>query len=256
MKKSTTSRLAIKLVVCLLTIPSFGGRKGPSAEAAVSPPQQPPSTCAEGEPKIDLQPGAITNPAGAEIGAVKDFILNLEAGRIVYAVGAFDRDKAFSNKVFIIPWEVIELDFETNTFALSGSKAALENAPSFALDAWPTLPPSRWGATVAAYWGKQLGRNFAAANTPEVALAKASELIGETIKSVDGDEVGTIEELVIDPEKGSIAYAVLAVEGEAGGNSTAFFALPWSTVQVNLAQRIFSVDVDKKLLAKSRGVSR
>jgi sporulation protein YlmC with PRC-barrel domain len=256
MKKPTTLRLALRLVGCLLTVPAFGGWNGPPAEAAVSPPQQPPSTCAEGEPKTDLQPGAITNPAGAEIGAVKDFILNLEAGRIVYAVGAFDRDKELSNKVFIIPWEVVALDFETNTFALSRSKAALENAPSFALDAWPTLPPPQWRATVATYWGTQLGRNFAAANASEVALVKASELIGETIKSVAGDEVGIIEELVIDPERGAIAYAVLAVEGEGGGNSTVFFALPWGAVQVNPAQRTFIVDADEELLAKSRGVSR
>lgn len=256
MKKFTVSRLTIRLVCCLLTISSFGGWRGLPVEAAVSPPQQPPSSCGEDEPRIDLRPGAITNPAGVEIGTVKDFVLDLGAGRIVYAVGAFDQDREFSNKVFVIPWEAVELDFETNTFALSGSKAVLGDAPSFALDTWPTLPPSRWSATVAAYWGKQLGHNFAAASAPESALAKASELIGMTIKNVAGEEVGTIEELVMESEVGSIAYAVVAFEGAWESNSTVFFALPWSTVQVNPAQRTFTVDVDKRLLAKSGEVSR
>jgi sporulation protein YlmC with PRC-barrel domain len=202
-----------------------------------------------------LQPGAITNPAGAEIGTVKDFVLDLGAGRIVYAVGAFDRSKELSNKVFILPWEVVELDFETNSFALDGGKTILEDAPSFALDTWPALPPSQWGATVAAHWEKQLGDNFAAANASVVALAKASELIGVPIKNVAGEEVGTIEELVMDPEVGSIAYAVLASEDKGESNSTVFFALPWSTVQVKPAQRTFTVNVDKKLLTKSRYVA-
>jgi sporulation protein YlmC with PRC-barrel domain len=256
MKKFTISRRTIRLVSCLLTISSFGGWRGPSAEAVVSLPQQPPSSCGGGEPRIDLRPGAITNPAGVEIGTITDFVLDLGAGRIIYAVGAFDRGKEFSNKVFVIPWEAVELDFETNTFALSGGKTVSEDAPSFALDTWPALPPSRWGATVAAYWGKQLGHNFAAVNAPESALAKASELIGMTIKNVAGDEVGTIEELVMDPEIGSIAYAVLAFEEAGRSNSTVFFALPWSTVQVDPVQHTFAVDVDKKLLAKSPEVSR
>ncbi len=255
MKKSTTLRALMTMVGCFFTIPSLTGWKGLSAEAAVSIPQQQPPGCGDSEPMTDLKPGTLTNPQGVQVGALKDFVLDLKAGRIAYTVGVFDHSGELGNRVFIIPWEAVKVDLETNTFTLSEDKIVLESTPSFALDTWTNLPTSQWTGTVTAYWQEKLGHNFAAAGTPKSALYKASDLVGITIKNLAGKDVGTIAELMMDPEMGSIAYAVLSFEDTKRSNHTVFFALPWDIIRVNPAQHTFVADVDKKMLTESRNVS-
>ncbi len=255
MKKSTTVRALMTIVGCLFTIPSLTGWQGLYAEAAVSIPQQQPSGCGDSEPMTDLKPGTIANPKGVEIGAIRDFVLDLKVGRIAYTIGVFDQIGKLSNRVFVLPWEVVKVDPEMNTFTLSEDKTILESAPSFALDTWTNLPTSRWTGAVTGYWKEKLGHNFAAAGTPKPALYKASDLVGMTIKNSAGKDVGTIEELMLDPEVGSIAFAVLSVEDIRRSNHTIFFALPWDIVRVNPVQRTFVADVDQKMLTESRDVS-
>ncbi len=256
MKKSTTLGASITLVGCLFIILSFTNGEGLLAEAAVSLLQQQPSSSEENESAADSKTVIITkNPEGVEIGAIKDFVLDLKAGRVAYAVGVFNRPEEFSNRVLVLPWEAVQLDLETNTFILNEDKVALESIPNFALDTWPNLPTPQWAATVAAYWKKQLGRNFAAADTSESVLYKASDVVGMPVRNVAGEEVGTIEELVLDPERGALAYAVLSFEDVESSDRTVFFTLPWNTVQVNPEQPTFTVDVDKEMLAESRDTS-
>lgn len=255
MEKSTTLRTLMTLLSCLFITPSFTSWEGLSAEAAVPIPQQQPSGCGDSEPMTDLKTGVIANPKGVEIGAIKDFVLDLKAGRAAYTVGVFDQIGELSNRVFVLPWEAVKVDPETNTFTLSEEKTVLESAPSFALDTWPNLPTSQWTGIVTAYWKERLGHNFAAVGTPESALYKASDLVGMTIKNLAGKDVGTIEELMLDPEVGSIAYAVLSFEDTRRSNHTVFFALPWDLVRVNPVQHTFVADVDKKMFAERRDVS-
>jgi len=256
MKKSPTLWTFTLVVGCLFTIPSFTGWRGLYAEAAVSNPPQQSSTCEENNPIIDLKAGVITNPGGIEIGAIKDFLLDLEAGRLAYVIGVFDQPEKLRNKVFVLPWEIVQLDAATNTFTLSGDKTFLESAPSFALNTWSTLPTSQWTVTVTAYWKKKLGQNLSATHASESALAKTSDLVGMTIKDVEGNDVGTIEELVIDPETRSIAYAVLSSTDTEKSNHTVFFALPWNMVQANPVQHTFVANVDESMFAKSHEISR
>src|SRR5262249_24091406 len=101
----------------------------------------------------------------------------------------------------------------------------------------------------------KLGHNFAAANILKPTLCKASDLVGTAIKNPRGQDLGTIAELLLDPEKGSIAYAVLSFEDKRRSDHTVFFALPWNIVRVNAVQRTFVADVNTNMAAKNRDVS-
>jgi len=256
MKKSTTLRTLITLFSCLFITPFFTRWGGVLAEAAVPLPQQQSANCGESELTMDMSPGMIASPEGVEVGTVKDFVLDLEAGRIAYAVGVFDQIGELRNRVFVLPWGTVKVDLEMSTFTLSEDKTVLAGAPSFALDTWTNLPTSQWTGIVGAYWKEKLGPDFAAAGTSDSALSKASDLVGMTIKDLAGKDVGTIEELMLDPETGAIAYTVLSVQDIERSNHTVFFALPWDMVQVNPVQHAFVADIDKKMLSESRDVSR
>jgi sporulation protein YlmC with PRC-barrel domain len=225
-------------------------------EAAVPNSRQLPSDCGNGEPKVNLTPGMIANPKGMEIGEVKDFVLDLEAGRIAYTVGVFKQMNEMRDRVFVLPWGMVKVDLETNTFILSEGKIVPEDAPNFALDTWSHLPASRWTEIVTAYWREQLGSDFTAVTTPGQALSKASDLVGTKIKDPTERDLGTIEELLLDPETGSIAYAVLSSQDAGNSNRTVFFALPWGMVQVDPAQHTFRIATSEALSVESRHVSR
>lgn len=256
MKKSTTLRTLITLFIYLFITQFFTPWGGVLAEAAVPLPQQQSASCEESEPMTDVNPGIIANPKGAEIGAIKDLVLDLEAGRIAYAVGVFEQIGELRNRVFVLPWGIVKVDPGINTFTLSEEKTVLAGAPSFALDTWTNLPTLQWTGIVTAYWKKKLGPDFAAAGASDSALSKASDLVGVTIKDLAGKDVGTIEELMLDSETGEIVYTVLSVQDIERSNRMVFFALPWDLVQVNPVQHIFIADIDKKRLSESLEVSR
>jgi sporulation protein YlmC with PRC-barrel domain len=243
------------LLGCLFVAPSAVNWRGILTEAAVPSPQQSSLDCEKEEPKMDLAPGTIANPKGVEIGEVKDFVLDLGTGRIAYTVGVFNQIGQSSDRVFVLPWEIVKVDLAMNTFTLSEDKTVLENAPSFALETWPNVPTSQWAGIVTAYWQEKLGNNFAAATTLGQALSKASDLVGTTIKDPAGGDLGTIEELLLDPETGAIAYAVLSSQDREDSNRTVFLALPWDIVQVNPAQHTFRVDINEAMLVGSRQAS-
>ena len=255
MKRFTSLQLSLSLLSGLFVSLAFPTWQGRSAEATVVIPQQQLLDHRESEPAVDIKPGRLATPKGVEIGTIQDFVLDLQAGRMVYTVGVFDHIGELRNRVFILPWEMVDVDLEMRTFTLSEDKTVLQGAPSFALDAWANLPASQWAKIVAAYWQEKLGPDFAAANSPESALSKASDLVGLTIKNLAGEEVGTIAELILDPEIGSIAYAVLSFEDAQKSNHTIFFALPWDLVQVDPAQHTFVADVDRKMFTENQAVA-
>jgi len=81
---------------------------------------------------------------------------------------------------------------------------------------------------------------------------KASKVIGFNVKNRQGEELGQIEELVIDPQDGRIAYAVLSVGGFLGMGDK-LFAIPWEALTPMPEQQTFNLDVDKEKLAKAPG---
>ena len=60
-------------------------------------------------------------------------------------------------------------------------------------------------------------------------VLKASDLIGSKVEGVDGKNLGSIKDLVIDPQDGGIQYAVLDFGGFAGIGDK-YFAVPWQAL--------------------------
>jgi sporulation protein YlmC with PRC-barrel domain len=242
---------------CIFVTPSFARWEDQPAKTAVSIPQPPLTTDEDDGPIIDSQPGIIANPEGVELGRIKDFVLDLQTGRIAYVVGAFDHAKKFIDKLFVIPWGVVKLDPDMATFALLENKTVLDDAPSLSLYTWSDLQLAQWRATVDTYWQGKSTRLFTPVNSAETALYIASDLLGMTLKNGAGKDVGTIEQILMVPETGAIAYIILAIEHEGKTSHTSFFALPWSAVQVNRGQpHPLIVNVDKNKFMVDPDVSR
>ena len=79
----------------------------------------------------------VVSPTGEELGNLKELMLDMDAGRINYAVLSFGGFLGLGDKLFAIPWEALTLNAEDHSFTLNVDKEQLENAPGFDQDDWP-----------------------------------------------------------------------------------------------------------------------
>ena len=71
--------------------------------------------------------------------------------------------------------------------------------------------------------------------TPQGALLSSSTLIGATVKNPEGEDLGSIQELLIDPQSGRVSAAVLSVGGVLGMGAKRV-AVSWETFRSGLGE--------------------
>jgi len=82
-------------------------------------------------------------------------------------------------------------------------------------------------------------------------IVPAKTVIGSTVLNTNYEDLGKIEDLVLDAGAGRIAYAVLSFGGFLGMGDK-YFAIPWRAFEFHLAEKRIVLNVDKKLLEKAR----
>ena len=83
----------------------------------------------------------------------------------------------------------------------------------------------------------------------------ASTLQGDSVINSAGDDLGHIEEIMLDVGRGQIAYAVLSFGGFLGvGNK--LFAVPWSALILDADRKCFVLDVPKEQLETAPGFDK
>ena len=86
-------------------------------------------------------------------------------------------------------------------------------------------------------------------------LMRVTEIRDARVQNPEGEDLGDVTDIAIDPEKGSIVYAVVSYGGILGFGEK-HFAIPWEAVRTRPGERIFVVDVDKQTLDSAPGFSR
>jgi sporulation protein YlmC with PRC-barrel domain len=97
---------------------------------------------------------AVRNAAGEDLGEIEDIMIDLDTGRIAYAVLSFGGILGMGDKLFAIPWEALQLAQEEHKFILNVSKDMLEKAPGFDKDHWPDTSDPEWNTKTRDYWRK------------------------------------------------------------------------------------------------------
>jgi len=70
-----------------------------------------------------------------------------------------------------------------------------------------------------------------------------------------GEDLGKIEDLIVDATSGSTVYAVLSFGGFLGMGDK-LFALPWASLTVDAMENRVILDVDKDLLKRAPGFDK
>ena len=80
-------------------------------------------------------------------------------------------------------------------------------------------------------------------------------LIGSKVVNAKNEDLGKIEDVVLDAGSGRIAYAVLSFGGFLGMGDK-YFAIPWNAIHFNLSEEHAVLNVDKKLLENAPGFDK
>jgi sporulation protein YlmC with PRC-barrel domain len=83
-------------------------------------------------------------------------------------------------------------------------------------------------------------------------LYSLEELQGTTIRNPKGEDLGTLEDVVIDGPRGRVAYGVLSFGGFLGMGSRRF-AIPWQALQAGKSPGYLILDVPRDRLEAAPG---
>ena len=95
----------------------------------------------------------VVNRTGESLGKIEELMLDLEKGRVAYAVLSFGGVLGMGEKLFAIPFEALKLDATREHFTLDVDKDKMRNAPGFDKKNPPQASDRTWGAEVYKFYG-------------------------------------------------------------------------------------------------------
>lgn len=98
---------------------------------------------------------SVTNPQGENLGQIKAIMLDVETGRIAYAVLDFGGFLGIGSKHFALPWRGFTFNMARGEIILDISKEKLENAEGFDSDQWPDLADPEFANRTYDYYGHE-----------------------------------------------------------------------------------------------------
>ncbi|HWC96352.1 MAG TPA: PRC-barrel domain-containing protein [Candidatus Sulfopaludibacter sp.] len=101
-----------------------------------------------------LSGDSVRNAAGEDLGKVDELMIDIQSGKVAYAVLSFGGVLGMGNKLFAVPWNALTVDEDQKCFILNVDRATLENAPGFDKDNWPDMSDPSWGSQIFNHYGK------------------------------------------------------------------------------------------------------
>jgi sporulation protein YlmC with PRC-barrel domain len=232
--------------------------------------------------KVDWLLGhAVAGQGGKEIGTLQDIVFDANLDTVGYAVITHGGVLGVGATYHAVPWHVLTIDESAKTVSLPVDAKVLEGAPSFDTDHWPDMSQGRWWDDTRQYWDRHLSTDVksgaaVAGREAEGKAAKAegkvdearvpsdlrgemapggryfqyrraSETIGMSVKNPQKEDLGDIDNLILDTREGRLVYAYISFGGLLGlGDKIA--AVPWSAVQIRPRMGVCLIEADKNLL--------
>ena len=99
-----------------------------------------------------LEGTSVKNLSGEDVGNIEEIMLDLNSGRVAYAVLSFGGILGIGDKLFAVPWDSLTVDTDNEVIRMDASKERLKNAPGFNKNDWPETPNADWYHEVYDYY--------------------------------------------------------------------------------------------------------
>lgn len=184
------------------TVPAADSRTDSEARSATAARQ------AAGDMRASKLIGTqVRNPQDENLGKIDDLVVDVNNERVAYAVLAFGGALGMGDKLFAYPMSVFRPTADGKELVLNLDKDKLRQAPGFERKNWPDWDKDAYRADVDRHFGPTISPK----SMPNQRLARASDLIGKGVEDRTGQDVGKIEDLVVNLGNAKVHYAVLDV---------------------------------------------
>lgn len=183
----------------------------------------------------------IHNATEKNMGEIGDLLIDPRSGEIRYAVLEVGGFLGMNEDRRIVPWAYVQVlpgekDADKIQARTTLTEAQVKAAPTCKSD---QMFDAELDRRIEASFGKDDAWAFHGEG--KAAFMKLSQMDGVMIKESGGKEVGKVEDFVLAPQNGCIAYAIVDTNKDAGGKKV---ALPYSRLQ-------YAVDAEKKLVGST-----
>lgn len=181
----------------------------------------------------------VRDPQGRSIGEINDVVLDLQGGRVQYAVLGFGGFMGLGEKLFAFPMNAFKVaangsgsagpgtgtaqgsatqgrDGAARTADLSGThlvlnvpQERLKQAPGFERNQWPDFNDATYRGQIDRFAQTNGARGPAQKNTD---LRRGSQLLEADVRDRQDTDVGDVEDVVVDLTTGRVRYAVVDFE--------------------------------------------
>lgn len=94
----------------------------------------------------------VYDPRGEKLGSIKELMLDIENGKVCYAVLSFGGFLSLGEKLFAVPWSALKVDTENKRFIMDTTEERMKNAPGFDSDNWPNMADTSWEKSIYSYY--------------------------------------------------------------------------------------------------------
>jgi sporulation protein YlmC with PRC-barrel domain len=218
---------------------------------------------------------------GNRFGQVKDIVLSPTGSKLSFAIVAFEGNDALKDRVVPVPVFMLHFAPSDNKLYTKTTQAAFAQAPNLSVDNWAyeinqdyytklwdyvkdrvqnMSPQSKQAFTDAVNKKLEAGgaQPAAAAMTAEsapIANRRVSTIIGRSVQTLGGENIGKINDLVVDSSNGQVIYAVLSYGGMMGMEDK-LFAFPLDSFRYQAGSDKLVLEVTKNQLKGMPGFDK
>ena len=97
---------------------------------------------------------AVENPKGEQLGKIDNLMINLNTGKVEYAVIEHGGLLGVGTKLFAIPFDELRVDETKEIFILNRDKDYVKDSPGFDSSHWPATNDHSYFDSVNSYYNK------------------------------------------------------------------------------------------------------
>lgn len=209
------------------------------------------------EKASDLIGLEVKNYEGEKLGTVDDFAVDLETGRIVQVVLSTGGFLGLAVMMVPVPPGALHHNVANKVIYLKSDKEKLKAAPRYGMSNWADLGQSNQVAEAYRYFGQE--PYFAAVYQPALGpdptarlgyVQRATKLMGASVKNVQNETLGKVEQLMVDLPAGRVVSVVVSSGGFLGMTEE-LSAVPPAAFQFNSEHKYLQLDISKEALGNA-----
>jgi len=217
-----------------------------------------------------------------KLGSVEDLAVDVESGRIVQVILSTGGFIGMGDRLSAVPPGALHHDVAKNVLHLDANKEKLKGAPEFKSAKWDEQSDSEHLSSVYTYYGQEsslhdvrradlvgekgdtlttrnadgtwnkgqaLGENRSTKSSSRLGrVQQASKLMGQVVKNQQGEELGKVENMLVDVQSGRLVAIVISSGGFLGMRDE-LSAVPPTALTFNAERDTLQLDTSKERLS-------